>query len=84
MPLRPVRFYAFGYTLLTGVLLNFVFGVGATRVMIRGAAGIPFLRKPLLYGAKSNAPIPVNEEPPKAKYNIMGNRRKFLAFSSAR
>ena len=30
--------YAFGYTLLTGVLLNFVFGVFATRVMIRGAA----------------------------------------------
>ena len=32
--------YAFGYTLLTGVLLNFVFGVFATRVMIRGAASI--------------------------------------------
>ena len=75
--------YAFGYTLLVGVLLNFVFGVAATRLMIRGAAGIPALRKPWLYGAKSNAPIPVNEEPPKAKYNIMGNRRKFLTFSSA-
>ena len=30
--------YAFGYTLLTGVLLNFVFGIFATRIMIRGAA----------------------------------------------
>ena len=37
--------YAFGYTLLTGVLLNFVFGVFATRVMIRGAAAIKALRK---------------------------------------
>ena len=74
--------YAFGYTLLTGVLLNFVFGVGATRVMIRGAAGIPFLRKPWLYGAKNNAPIPVNEAKPTAKYDIMGKRKKFLAFSS--
>ena len=29
--------YSFGFTLLTSVLLNFVFGVWATRVMIRGA-----------------------------------------------
>ncbi len=43
--------YAFGYTLLTGVLLNFVFGVFATRVMIRGAASIKALRNPWLYGA---------------------------------
>ena len=42
--------YAFGYTLLTGVLLNFVFGVFATRVMIRGAAAIKALRNPWLYG----------------------------------
>ena len=40
--------YAFGYTLLTGVLLNFVFGVFATRVMIRGAAAIKALRYGLL------------------------------------
>ena len=39
--------YAFGYTLLTGVLLNFVFGVFATRVMIGGAASITALRNPL-------------------------------------
>ena len=38
--------YAFGYTLLTGVLLNFVFGVFATRIMIRGAASIKALRNP--------------------------------------
>ena len=43
--------YAFGYTLLTGVLLNFVFGVFATRVMIRGAASIKALRNPWFYGA---------------------------------
>ncbi len=38
--------YAFGYTLLTGVLLNFVFGIFATRTMIRGAASIKALRNP--------------------------------------
>lgn len=44
--------YAFGYTLLVGVLLNFVFGVFAARTMIRGAASIKALRKPWLYGAR--------------------------------
>ncbi len=37
-PLTAGTIYAFGYTLLTGVLLNFVFGIFATRTMIRGAA----------------------------------------------
>ncbi len=45
--------YAFGYTLLTGVLLNFVFGVFATRAMIRGAASIKALRNPWLYGCQA-------------------------------
>jgi SecD/SecF fusion protein len=74
--------YAFGYTLLIGVLLNFVFGVFATRVMIRGAAAVPALRKPWLFGAKDNKPIPVNEADPKARFNIMGKRKKFMIFSS--
>ena len=43
--------YAFGYTLLTGVSAELVFGVFATRVMIRGAASIKALRNPWLYGA---------------------------------
>ena len=37
--------YSFGFTLLTSVLLNFVFGVWATRVMIRGAVNFKPLRK---------------------------------------
>ena len=74
--------YAFGYTLLIGVLLNFVFGIFCTRVMIRGAASIRALRKPWLFGARSNAPVPVNEEMPKARFDVIGNRKKFLGFSS--
>lgn len=42
--------YSFGYTLLVGVLLNFVFGVVCTRVMLWGASRIKGLRKPALYG----------------------------------
>ena len=70
--------YAFGYTLLTGVLLNFVFGIFATRVMIRGAAAIPALRNPWLYGGtKDCKPAPTL----KAR-DFVGQRKKFLAFSS--
>lgn len=66
--------YAFGYTLLTGVLLNFVFGIFATRLMIRGAASIPALRKSWLYGA------PAADKPQKqAKlFSFMALRKRFL------
>ena len=47
--------YSFGFTLLTSVLLNFVFGVWATRVMIRGASRIKGLRNPWLYGGEKKA-----------------------------
>jgi SecD/SecF fusion protein len=71
--------YAFGYTLLIGVLLNFVFGVFATRVMIRGAASIKALRDPWLYGApKKNAPAKAE----KAPVDFVGMRKKFLGFSA--
>lgn len=66
--------YAFGYTLLTGVLLNFVFGIFATRVMIRGAASIPALRKPWLYGAPS-ADKPQKEA---KSFFFMALRKRFL------
>ena len=70
--------YAFGYTLLTGVLLNFVFGVFATRVMIRGAASIKALRNPWLYGAAKLG----KDETEKKQIDFVGLRKKFLAFSS--
>ena len=68
--------YAFGYTLLTGVLLNFVFGVFATRVMIRGAASIKALRNPWLYGADKNAPAE------KKPVNFVSLRKRFLTISA--
>ena len=70
--------YAFGYTLLTGVLLNFVFGVFATRVMIRGATSIKALRNPWLYGAAKLG----KDETEKKQINFVGLRKKFLVFSS--
>ena len=68
--------YAFGYTLLTGVLLNFVFGVFATRVMIRGAATIKALRNPWLYGADKKAPAE------KKPVDFVVLRKRFLTVSS--
>ena len=70
--------YAFGYTLLTGVLLNFVFGVFATRVMIRGAASIKALRNPWLYGAVK----PGKEVKEKKPIDFVGLRKRFLTIST--
>ncbi|MBR3843957.1 MAG: SecD/SecF family protein translocase subunit [Clostridia bacterium] len=46
--------YSFGYTLLIGVIFNFIFGVGASRLMLKGISRFKFLRKPTLYGGVKN------------------------------
>ena len=47
--------YAFGYTLLVGVIANFIMGVGASRLMLRSVSGIKFLRNKRLYGGKKKS-----------------------------
>lgn len=42
--------YAFGYTLLVGVISNFIMGVGLSRVMLRAIAGYKFARHKWLFG----------------------------------
>lgn len=42
--------YSFGYTLLVGVVFNFIMGVTASRVMLRSLAGSPGLRNRKQYG----------------------------------
>ncbi len=74
--------YAFGYTLLTGVLLNFVFGIFATRVMIRGAIGCKALRNPWLYGGKKAEIGEAQIVVPKPAYNVVGLRKKFAVVST--
>ncbi len=44
--------YAFGYTLLVGVISNFIMGVGASRLMLKSISGYKFLRNKRLYGGK--------------------------------
>ena len=71
--------YSFGFTLLTSVLLNFVFGVGATRVMIRGATHSKALRNPVLYGGKKQGGA--DYKTPAIRF--IPNRKKFYGFSCA-
>lgn len=42
--------YSFGYTLLMGVISNFIMGVGASRLMLRSISGYKPLRKKWLFG----------------------------------
>ena len=44
--------YSFGYTLLIGVILNFVMGVLAAQIMLKSLASFKCLRKNWLYGVK--------------------------------
>lgn len=46
---------SFGYTLLTGVIMNFVAGVTASRLMIRSLSMFQGLRKPQFYGVRGSA-----------------------------
>lgn len=71
--------YSFGFTLLASVLLNFVFGVWATRVMIRGAVHFKPLRKAWLFGGKKEGGADFKTP----SINFIGNRKKFYTFSCA-
>ena len=42
--------YSFGYTLLVGVISNFVMGIGAARLMLKSASGLKPLRKKWFFG----------------------------------
>lgn len=44
--------YSFGYTLLIGVITNFVMGMWASRLMLRSISRLKIFRKPWLYGGE--------------------------------
>jgi len=69
--------YAFGYTLIVGVVLNFIFGVFASRLMTYSLLKFKACRKLSLYGAfKSD--VEKNEAANKPVYDAVGNHKKFL------
>lgn len=46
--------YAFGYTLLIGVISNFIMGIFLTRLMLRSVSGFKFMRHKWLFGGAKN------------------------------
>lgn len=44
--------YSFGYTLIVGVIMNFIFGVFASRLMLQSLSRFKCFRNPWLYGGK--------------------------------
>ncbi|MBE6778147.1 MAG: protein translocase subunit SecD [Ruminococcaceae bacterium] len=42
--------YSFGYTLMVGVVTNFIFGIWASRLMLRSVSRLKLFRKPWFYG----------------------------------
>ncbi len=69
--------YAFGYTLFVGVLLNLIFGVLSTRVMLFSLSKFKGLRKPTWYGAlkegKTASVVPT--------LKVVAARKKLFTFS---
>lgn len=50
--------YSFGYTLITGVIFNFIMGVFFSRIMTMSVSRFKFLRKPWLYGGLKEGKTP--------------------------
>ncbi len=72
--------YSFGFTLLTGVLLNFVFSVLGTRIMLTSLSKWNTFRKPNLYGVPKNA---VDMPPDVPNYNVVGRTKVWFGLSGA-
>ena len=51
-PSTTGEIYSFGYTLLIGVIANFIMGVTCTRLMLRSFSGFKFARKKWMYGGE--------------------------------
>ena len=47
--------YSFGYTLMVGVILNFLMGVTCSRLMLKSLSKFKAFRNPALYGGPKNA-----------------------------
>ena len=47
--------YSFGYTLLIGVIFNFIMGVYASKLMLKSISSFKCMRNPWLYGGAKNA-----------------------------
>lgn len=73
--------YSLGYTLLIGIITNFIFGIFCSRLMLESLVKFKAFRKRSLFGVKEDTvSVPVLEQ---KRYNITGKCRAFYAISSA-
>lgn len=78
--------YSLGYTLMVGIILNFVFGIFCSRLMLSSLSKFKAFKKRTLYGGYDE-----NDEKAKEKYqaskdrklNVVGNKKKFYGASIA-
>lgn len=72
--------FSFGFTLLVGIIANFVMGVFATRLMTLSLAGFKCLHKKWLFGGYKDETKA--ERVKDDRFNFFGNRKKFYAISA--
>ena len=86
--------YSFGYTLLAGVIMNFIMACWATRLMTIALSKFKCFRKPALYGVskkdmpsdnaeKGKSTVKNIEVSPKTKIDFVGKRKIFVIASAA-
>ncbi len=79
--------YSFGFTLLAGVIMNFIMACWATRLMLVSLSKFKAFRKPRLYGAPENYAQTTSVKPVevKAKTNIdfVKNTKIYVIISGA-
>ncbi len=68
--------YSFGFTLLVGVILNFVMGVGAARLMTMSLAKFKCFQKPSLYGYNAE------KYKPARTFNFSGMKKVYFSIAS--
>jgi SecD/SecF fusion protein len=68
--------YSFGYTLLCGVVLNMVFGVFASRIMLMSLSRFKAFRKPWMYAKKTG-----ETELKTVNFKIIKNKNKLMLIS---
>lgn len=85
--------YSFGFTLLAGVIMNFIMACWATRLMTISLSKFKCFRKPALYGvSKKNMPIDDAEKgkttvktidvKPKTNFDFVGKTKVFVITSA--
>lgn len=71
--------YSLGYTLLIGIITNFIFAIFASRLMLESLSRFKPFRKRSLYGAKDGVQsVPVLE---RKRRNIVSKRKAFYTVS---